>query len=130
MRLYARPGTLELETGECELLAVATARWTDVAGFGDDQVAQVKAIFRRGFDLPLETVLVGSAFPDGIVLQDPGNSQVFYAVWTGIEEGTWEGAKLDCEEGQLMAWLPGLRIRQVMTLMAESEDMGLNVVEP
>jgi hypothetical protein len=128
MKLYTRSKALELQTGECELLSVATVRWTDVEGFRDDQVARVKEVFRRAFDLPPSTALVGSAFPDGIVLQEAGDNRVFYVIMAGVGERTWEGAKLDCEEGQGMGWVPGMRIRQVLALLAKSDDIGLSVV--
>ncbi len=37
-------------------------------------------------------------------------------------------AKFDCEEGQGMSWVPGLRIQQVLALLAESEEISLSVV--
>ncbi len=116
----------ELERGEEELLSGALVRWTDLDGFSDEQVARVKAVFRRVFQMPSSTALVGSAFPDGIMLQEAGNNRVFYALLSGT--GEWDAAKLDCGEGQSMAWSPGIKIRHVLALMAQSEEIGLTVI--
>jgi hypothetical protein len=79
------------------LLLEAIQHWHDSIQFSDEQVAQVKAIFRSVFGLQPDTVLVGSALPDAIVLQPPhGNGRVFYAI-VQAEGGAWEAMELESD---------------------------------
>ncbi len=67
--MSSRPATHThtLQTEEYALLLDAIQHWHDSALFSDEQVAQVKDIFKSVLGLPLNTVFVGSALPDAIV---------------------------------------------------------------
>ena len=126
MKLYTIKSE-ELLGSECELLSEAMVRWTDLDGFSDEQVARVKAIFARVFGLASSVQLVGSTFPDAIMLQEAGNNGVFYGLIKSDDE--WEAFKLDCCEGEAMSWAPGVRVKQVLALLADSDDIGMTVIK-
>lgn len=81
------------------LLRDAIEHWHDMAKFDDEKVARVKGVFRIVFDLAPDTILVGSALPDAIVLQTPGDRHTFYAI---VQEetaggGAWEAMELNSD---------------------------------
>ena len=78
------------------LLRDAIEHWYDTDKFDDARVAQVKAVFRRVFELPADTVLMGSALPDAIVLQSPEDKHTFYAI-VEAEDDAWEAMELNSD---------------------------------
>lgn len=88
---------------ECALVRDAVNAWHDQDLFPEPRVIEVKSLFRRLFQLPPETVLVGSALPDAVVLSSPppedSDLSTFYAVVLPSENqnGAFECMRLDTE---------------------------------
>jgi hypothetical protein len=66
---------------ERALLLAASKQWFDAEGFSDEQVAEVKGIFRRVFQLEEEEALQGLLFKDALVMTTPRSDEtVRYAM--------------------------------------------------
>jgi hypothetical protein len=116
-RLTSHEHQLSLE--EQNLLRDAVQNWYNQALFTDEDVAQVKGIFRKVFDLPPDTILAGSTLPDAIVLQSSANRQIFYAlVQSEDDAGAWEGMELE-SDGQI-TFTNSIPFRLVLHLLADS----------
>ena len=100
---------------EHALLLTAIERWHDATQFSNEQVDQVKALFRRVFGLSHDTLLVGSALPDAIVLQSPGNRHRFYAL---VYSGPWEAVRL--ESDALVEFKSGLEFSLLLHFLSDS----------
>jgi hypothetical protein len=78
------------------LLHDAIEHWYDTDKFDDEMVARVKTVFRSVFNLAADTVLMGSALPDAIVLQSPDDKHTFYAI-VEAEDDAWEAMELNSD---------------------------------
>lgn len=107
---------------EHALLLTAIERWHDATRFSDEQVDQVKALFRRVFGLSHDTLLVGSALPDAIVLQSPGNRHRFYAL---VYSGPWEAMQLESDAS--IEFRTTISFRLITHFLADSQG-GLSSV--
>jgi len=81
------------------------------------KIAQVKAVFRRVFELPAGTVLMGSALPDAIVLQSPEDKHTFYAI-VEAEDDAWEAMELNSDG--FISFVRTVPFRYVLELVALS----------
>lgn len=107
---------------EHALLLAAIERWHDAIRFSDEEVDQVKALFRRVFGLSHDTLLVGSALPDAIVLQSPGNRHRFYAL---VYSGPWEAMQLESDAS--IEFRTTISFRLITHFLADSQG-GLSSV--
>lgn len=99
------------------LLRDAIEHWYETDKFDDARVAQVKAVFRRVFELPADTVLMGSALPDAIVLQSPEDKHAFYAI-VEAEDDAWEAMELNSDG--FISFVRTVPFRYVLELVALS----------
>lgn len=109
-----------LAESDVRLLTNGITSWHDHVSFPDSSVAEVKALFRRVFCLPGETVLVGSAVPDAIVLSDGGANAHFYAlVMPDLPHDTaWECMEL--ESDSFISFSSHLSFRDLLFMLSTS----------
>ena len=104
---------------EHALLKEGQEHWLDHEVFSEDQVLQVKGVFRKVFGIPEETVLMGVTFPDAIVLQPVGNEHLFYALVT-LEDGSGGWEAMELESDGVLQWVTTVPFRLVLALLKTS----------
>ena len=108
-----------LTQAEHDLLKEGHKHWLDVDKFSEDQVLQVKGVFKKVFGIPEDTMLMGVSFPDAIVLQPVGDEHIFYAMVTNEGgEGGWEAMELESEG--ILEWVTTVPFRLVLALLSTS----------
>ncbi len=108
---------------EHALLLAAIERWHDATQFSDEDVRQVKTLFRRVFGLRNDMILVGSALPDAIVMQSPDIPHTFYAL---VYSGPWEAMEL--ESDALIEFKASVPFTTILTFLTDSTG-GLSQCE-
>jgi hypothetical protein len=98
--------------------------WHNHERFSDQNVEDVKGVFKRIFGIPSNVILMGMTFPDSIVMQPSNDEHVFYALVTvenredGRRTGEWEALELRSEG--LMYWVTTTPLRLVLSLLSAS----------
>ena len=94
---------------ERALLLAASKQWFDTEGFSDEQVAEVKGIFRRVFQLENEEAIEGLLFKDALVMITPrGDKTVRYAMVVVEEKNAVEWVKVMVSPASFQILAPSL----------------------
>lgn len=111
-----------LSAQELILLQRAITDWHDQALFTDDQVLQVKSLARRIFNLPDDTVLVGSTVPDAIILQPatPAQAASRFCVLMRDDHESDEWVALDLETEASIVFPKTTPFKTVLYFLANS----------
>lgn len=116
------PERYELTTDEHVKINMGLDFWHDHSRFSDEQVDEVKGIFRKIFGIPPNVILMGMTFPDSIVLQPSNDEHIFYALLAveneedGSRTGGWEA--LELKSDGIIYWVTSTPLRLVLSLLA------------
>ena len=121
-----------MSEGERALVVNAICSWHDQESFSDESVLRVKSLFRKLFSLPPDTVLVGSAVPDAVILSAPlldrasAVARFFAVVKPEASDGRWECMQLDAD--CFISFSNQTRFRELVHLLNASANGPITVM--